>query len=82
MTTLRNSKLFAEKLNAKLDDLEMPADFRERIHILAKMLHISPERARFWLNGYQLPNKNEMDLLEHELGIDTHWLHDQSHQQH
>jgi len=71
--TLRTSKLFAEKLNSKLDDLEMPSDFRSRVSLVSKLLHVSPEKVRFWLYGHQLPNEKEMSLLESEFGMDTHF---------
>lgn len=84
-TTLRASKVFAEKLNSKLDDLEMPSDFRSRVSLVSKLLHVSPEKVRFWLYGHQLPNEKEMNLLENEFGLDAHFpkeLHRQQHQTH
>ena len=78
--SLRNSKIFAEKLNSKLDDLEMPSDFRSRISLVSKLLHISPEKVRFWLYGHQLPNKNEMNLLINEFGFEAHFFNEFSSQ--
>jgi hypothetical protein len=72
--TVRTAKVFAEKFNSRLDDLAMPNEFRTRIQLVAKLLRISPEKVRYWLNGSQLPNDRELNLIINELGLDAHWL--------
>ena len=74
--SLRNSKVFAVEFNSRLDKLEMPSDFRIRISLVSKLLHISPEKVRFWLYGHQLPNKDEMNLLISEFGFDANFLNE------
>jgi hypothetical protein len=70
-----SARLFAEKLNAKLDELDMPSDYHSRIKLLAKLLHIPPDRIRLLLKGLSMPNHHEMDLLIHEVGFDPHTIH-------
>jgi hypothetical protein len=74
MATIRTAKMFAEKLNSKLDDLDMPPNLRARIPLVAKLLRISPERVRLWLQGSQMPTEREFDLIVNELGFDPHWV--------
>lgn len=72
--SVRTAKVFADKFNSKLNDLEVPNDFKLRIQLVAKMLHVSPDKVRIWLNGYQLPSEKEMNLIINEFGFDSHWL--------
>lgn len=70
----RQAKSFAERLNRALDELEMPADLREREVLLAKWLGITREKARVMLNGYSLPTESIYSKIVSELGVEPSWF--------
>lgn len=70
MAVQQNAKLFAEKLNQLLDDLDVPDNMRERSAILSKMLDIPKQQAWTLLEGQQYPNQALLEKIANELEVD------------
>lgn len=70
----QSAKHFAERLNHCLDEVDAPAQVRERAAILSKMLDIPKHQAWVLLEGHQIPESNLLNKIAHEFDVDPKWL--------
>lgn len=63
------AKQFSEQLNKCLDDLEIPANARERAVILGKMLDIPKQQAWSLLEGQMMPDSALLQKIADELEV-------------
>lgn len=67
----QNARLFAEKLNKCLDELDAPHGERERTLVLSKMLHIPKQQAWALLEGQLYPDPLLLEEIATELEVDV-----------
>jgi len=67
---LHNAKHFAAVLNRCLDELDIPANPRERSIIFSKMLTIPKQQAWSLLEGSLYPDDNLLHRIANELEMD------------
>lgn len=71
---IQNTKLFAERLNACLDESGASANTRERAANLSKLLDISKQQAWSLLEGHQFPDEFLLQQIANEFEVDVEWL--------
>lgn len=69
-----SNRQFAERLNAELDEIELPQPFEERVDALAKLLHVPRFKAQSMLSGTPPSEQSLLDLLAQELEVSADWL--------
>lgn len=67
-------KLFAERLNQELDNIELPKALNDRVEALSKLLKIPKFKAEAFLTGQMLPDAETFQTLTQELEVDKSWL--------
>lgn len=67
-------KIFAERLNQELDNIELPSREDERIEAFSKMFHIPKFKAEALLQGIYLPDETLLTAIALELEVDPNWL--------
>ncbi|WP_367606327.1 hypothetical protein [Legionella sp. W05-934-2] len=67
-------KLFAERLNQELDNMDVPTHHSERTAVLAKLIHVPRFKAQAYLDGIYLPDEQILLALCNELEVDMDWL--------
>jgi len=70
----QSAKYFAERLNHCLDETGAPAQVRERVAILSKMLDLPKQQAWSFLEGQQLPDDNLIKRIANEFEVEAKWL--------
>jgi hypothetical protein len=68
------AKYFAQRLNDCLDETGAPAQVRERVAILSKMLNLPKQQAWGFLEGLQLPNSEQLAQIATEFEVEVNWL--------
>lgn len=71
-----NPKKIAEKINATLDELNLPVNTKERAALLSKMIDIPKPDAWALLMGQVIPNDEIIQKIVTELEIERSWLLD------
>lgn len=66
----QSAKEFADRLNRCLDELNVPANPRERPMIFSKMMNIPRQQAWALLEGQLLPDEELLSLMAKELDLD------------
>ena len=69
-----NPKLFAQRLDQCLNDMDAPTNDRERALVLSKLLDIPRQQAWSLLEGYQLPEAALLTRIANEFEVDPYWL--------
>ena len=67
-------RLFSERLNQELDNIDVPSREEERIDALSKMFHIPKFKAEALLHGIYLPDEQLLKDVAQELEVDPNWL--------
>lgn len=67
-------KLFSERLNQELDNIELPKATNDRIEALSKLLKIPRFKAEAFLSGQMLPDEETFETIIEELEVDKSWL--------
>lgn len=62
-----NIKSFAQELNKSMDEMEAPANIRERAVILSKILQIPKQQAWGLLEGQIFPDEELLQRIANEL---------------
>lgn len=68
------TKIFTEKLNQCLDEMDAPVSVRERAVILSKILGITKQQAFSLLEGHEFPNSDLLEQMAFEFEVDINWL--------
>ena len=74
MLHVGKTKHFAHRLNKCLDELDLPADTRQRSAILSKMLKIPRQQAWMLLEGHQMPEEALLNQIAEEFEVEPDWL--------
>lgn len=69
-----SAKIFAQRLNRCLDDMDAPAAVRERAAILGKLLDIPRHQAWGLIEGHQFPDAVLLNQIAQEFEVDPKWL--------
>ncbi len=67
------NKMFAERLNAELDTMDLPTPLNERSAAVSKWLKIPVSKADSILNG-MVPEPEVVQRLADELEVTASWL--------
>ena len=67
-------KIFAERLNSELDQIDFPSKLDERVEAFAKLLDIPRFKAESILSGAILPEEELLMRIAEELEVDPGWL--------
>lgn len=67
-------KLFAERLNKALDNIDVPEQREERIDALCKLLKIHRFQAESFIDGIIIPNEMLLTKMAQELEVTSEWL--------
>ncbi len=67
-------RLFAERLNHCFNEMDAPANSRERAAILSKMIDIPKQQAWTLVEGQVLPDADIIAKIATEFEVDTNWL--------
>ena len=67
-------RLFAERLNRELDNIDVPSREDERIEAFSKMFHIPKFKAEALLHGISLPDESLLESIAQELEVNPNWL--------
>ena len=70
----QSAKIFAQRLNRCLDDMDAPTAVRERADILCKMLDIPRHQAWGLIEGHQFPDAALLNQIANEFEVDPKWL--------
>jgi len=70
----REAEKFAERLNAALDDADVPKKGMGRQSSLVRMLGVSHRVAKKWLDGSEFPPTSKMVKLSSLLNVRSNWL--------
>lgn len=70
----KNARLFAQKLQKCLDDLNVPTPDRERALVFSKMLNIPKQQAWSILEGHIYPDDSLLEKIAAEVEVDKDWL--------
>lgn len=68
-----SNKVFAERLNAELDEIGMPQRADERIETFAKFIELPRFKAQAMLNGTTI-DANAVSRLASQLEVSESWL--------
>lgn len=68
-----SNKVFAERLNAELDEIGMPQRADERIETFAKFIELPKFKAQAMLNGTNI-DANAISRLASQLEVNESWL--------
>jgi hypothetical protein len=68
------NKVFAERLNAELDNIGLPQHEAERIEAFAKLIKTPRFKAESILHGQLVPNSEILETIAHELEVSLDWL--------
>ena len=69
-----NNKLFAERLNQALDEIDFPSLQDERIEAFAKLFDIPRFKSETVLKGQILPDDPLLMDIAQELEVELEWL--------
>lgn len=69
-----SNRIFAERLNAELDDIGMPQRVDERIETFSKFTELPRFKAQAVLNGNEMPNEQTLEFLANQLEVSIAWL--------
>ena len=69
-----SNRIFAERLNAELDDIGMPQRVDERIETFSKFIELPRFKAQAVLNGIEIPNEEVLAFLANQLEVSVAWL--------
>jgi hypothetical protein len=69
-----SNRIFAERLNAELDDIGMPQRVDERIETFSKFIELPKFKAQAVLNGNEIPNQEILTFLANQLEVSVAWL--------
>jgi hypothetical protein len=69
-----SNRIFAERLNAELDDIGMPLRVDERIETFSKFIELPRFKAQAVLNGNEIPNEEILTFLSNQLEVSVAWL--------
>lgn len=67
-------KIFAERLNQALDDIEAPEEHDERVDALSKLINIKKFKADALLSGNLVPDPVCLNSLAEQLEVAPEWL--------
>lgn len=67
-------KLFAERLNKELDDIDFPQHEAERVEAFSTMFHLPKFKAEAILSGNMLPSEELLQAISDELEVNANWL--------
>lgn len=67
-------KLFSERLNYELDNIDVPKALNDRVEALSKLLKIPRFKAEAFLTGQMLPDEETFKALTEELEVHKSWL--------
>lgn len=67
-------RLFAERLNRELDNIDVPDREDERIEAFSKMFHVPKFKAEALLHGVYLPDESLLNNIAQELEVNPNWL--------
>jgi len=70
----REAEKFAERLNAALDDADVPKKGMGRQSSLVRMLGVSHRVAKKWLDGSEFPPTSKMVKISSLLNVRSNWL--------
>lgn len=68
------NKIFADRLNAELDEIGMPQRIDERIASFAKFIDLPRFKAQAVLNGTTIPDEKVLAFLARQLEVSELWL--------
>lgn len=68
------NKVFAERLNAELDNIGLPQHEAERIEAFAKLIKTPRFKAESILHGQLIPNHEVLEIIANELEVSVDWL--------
>lgn len=69
-----SNKVFAERLNAELDEIGMPQRNDERVETFAKFIDLPKFKAQAMLNGTNIPDEQVLSFLARQLEVSVSWL--------
>lgn len=69
-----SNKVFVERLNKELDNIDVPQNRTERIEVLSKLLKIPRFKAEAILQGSTRPEEDLLSILAKELEVSVDWL--------
>lgn len=69
-----SNKVFAERLNAELDEIGMPQRNDERVETFAKFIDLPKFKAQAVLNGTNIPDEQVLSFLARQLEVSVSWL--------
>ena len=69
-----SKRIFADRLNAELDEIGMPLNQEERAESLAKLLDLPKFKAQAMLNGLDLTDDQTLITLAELLELSGDWL--------
>jgi hypothetical protein len=69
-----SNKLFAERLNAELDAIDMPIQVNERVVAFAKFADLPKFKAQAVLNGTSIPDEQILSFIARQLEVSVSWL--------
>jgi hypothetical protein len=71
---MSEKKKFAERLNAALDNADIPKKGMGRQSALVKILGVSHRSAKKWLEGGEFPPTSKLVKLAQITGVRSNWL--------
>lgn len=69
-----SNRMFSERLNQALDEIEAPEELEERVDALSKLIHITKFKADALISGKLMPDPICLNLLAEQLEVDPEWL--------